>query len=145
MVYTFVNNIVYLNLNSIFNILNAIMTKYRFLAYKNTIFLKLSLVIFLRFWRFEPHFLINFFLLKKRAYQSLVFLAFRYVHTQDWDSAQRIAEDHDPESVADVLIGQASLWFGRKCISNIISMIYDTDLLNCNLCVCFVLNLWFRL
>ena len=35
MVYTFVNNIAYLNLNSIFNILNAITTKYRFLAYKN--------------------------------------------------------------------------------------------------------------
>ena len=36
MAYTFVINIVYMNLNSIFNILNAITTKYRFLAYKNT-------------------------------------------------------------------------------------------------------------
>ena len=36
MVYTFVIDIVCLNLNSIFNILNAIMTKYRFLAYKIT-------------------------------------------------------------------------------------------------------------
>ena len=36
MVYTFVNNIVYMNLNSIFNILNAITTKYQVLAYKNT-------------------------------------------------------------------------------------------------------------
>ena len=36
MVYNFVYDIVYLNLNSIFNILNAITTKYRFLAYKNT-------------------------------------------------------------------------------------------------------------
>ena len=35
MAYKFVINIVYLNLNSIFNILNAITTKYRFLAYKN--------------------------------------------------------------------------------------------------------------
>ena len=34
MVYTFVIDTAYLNLNSIFNILNAITTKYRFLAYK---------------------------------------------------------------------------------------------------------------
>ena len=50
MVYSFVINIVYLNLNSILNILNAIATKYRFLANKNTNFWKLSLVIFLRFF-----------------------------------------------------------------------------------------------
>ena len=37
MVYTFAINIVYLNLNSIFNILNAVMTKYRFLANKHLI------------------------------------------------------------------------------------------------------------
>ena len=48
MVYTFVFDMVYLNLNSIFNILNAITTKYRFLANKNTKCWKLSLVIFLR-------------------------------------------------------------------------------------------------
>ena len=35
MVYTFVTNIEYLNMNSIFNILNAITTKYRFFANKN--------------------------------------------------------------------------------------------------------------
>ena len=29
-----------------------------------------------------------------------------YVHCQDWDSAQRIAEAHDPASVPDVLVGQ---------------------------------------
>ena len=29
-----------------------------------------------------------------------------YVHQQDWDNAQRVAEEHCPESVADVLIGQ---------------------------------------
>ena len=34
MVHTFVIDIVYLNLNSIFNILNAITTKHRFLANK---------------------------------------------------------------------------------------------------------------
>ena len=61
MVYTFVIIIVYLNLNFIFNIWNVITTKYRFLATKNTEFWKLSLVIFLSFWPFEPHFLINFF------------------------------------------------------------------------------------
>ena len=67
MVYTFVINIVYLNLNSIINILNAITTKYRFLANKNIKFWELSLVIILGFWPFEPHFLINFFLIKKRV------------------------------------------------------------------------------
>ena len=36
MVYTFVIDILYLNVNFIFNILNAITTKYQFLAYKNT-------------------------------------------------------------------------------------------------------------
>ena len=36
MVYTFVIDIVYLNFNSIFNIVNAITTKTQFLAYKNT-------------------------------------------------------------------------------------------------------------
>ena len=36
MVYTFVITMVGLHLNSIFNLLNAIMTKYRFLANKNT-------------------------------------------------------------------------------------------------------------
>ena len=30
----------------------------------------------------------------------------RHVHNQDWDSAQRVAEDHDPDSVSDVLVGQ---------------------------------------
>ena len=49
MVYPFVITIVYLNFNSIFNILNAITTKCRFLANKNSNFWKLNLVIFLRF------------------------------------------------------------------------------------------------
>ena len=31
-----------------------------------------------------------------------------YVHCQDWDSAQRIAEAHDPASVPDVLVGQVA-------------------------------------
>ena len=57
MVHTFVITIVYLNLNSIFNILDAI---------KMNDFLKM----FLRCWLFEPHFLINFFLIKKRVYNE---------------------------------------------------------------------------
>ena len=35
----------------------------------------------------------------------------RYVHNQDWDSAQRVAENHDPSSVCDVLVGQARFSF----------------------------------
>ena len=30
----------------------------------------------------------------------------RYVHQQDWDAAQKVAETYAPESVSDVLIGQ---------------------------------------
>ncbi|CAH8497562.1 unnamed protein product [Dicrocoelium dendriticum] len=37
-----------------------------------------------------------------------------YVHNQDWDSAARVAAEHDPESVNDVLLGQARLAFGDK-------------------------------
>lgn len=34
-----------------------------------------------------------------------------YVHNQDWDSAQRVAEENDPDSVTDVLVGQeAAMW-----------------------------------
>ena len=32
-----------------------------------------------------------------------------YVHQQDWDSAQRVAELHCPDSVADVLVGQVRI------------------------------------
>ena len=65
--YTFHVNLVYSCLNSVFNILNITTMQYRFLPIKHLIleiepseFLK----IFLRFWKFEPHFLINFFLIK---------------------------------------------------------------------------------
>ncbi|XP_060552918.1 intraflagellar transport protein 172 homolog [Ruditapes philippinarum] len=37
-----------------------------------------------------------------------------YVHNQDWDSAQRVAEASDPDSVADVLVGQARFAFEEK-------------------------------
>ena len=47
------------------------------------------------------------------CYDSDTFLA-RYVHNQDWDSAQRVAEAHDADSVADVLVGQARFAFEEK-------------------------------
>ena len=34
-----------------------------------------------------------------------------YVHNQDWESAQKVAEEHDQSSVADVLVGQAKVAF----------------------------------
>ena len=34
---------------------------------------------------------------------------YRYVHNQDWESALRVAEDNDPESVVDVNVGQVLL------------------------------------
>ncbi|XP_064625451.1 intraflagellar transport protein 172 homolog [Lineus longissimus] len=37
-----------------------------------------------------------------------------YVHNQDWDSAQRVAEEYDPDSVSDVLVGQARYAFELK-------------------------------
>ncbi|XP_069035784.1 intraflagellar transport protein 172 homolog [Lepisosteus oculatus] len=37
-----------------------------------------------------------------------------YVHNQDWNSAQRVAEAHDPDSVGDVLVGQAKFAFDQK-------------------------------
>ncbi|KAM9155379.1 intraflagellar transport protein 172 homolog isoform 2-T2 [Pangshura tecta] len=37
-----------------------------------------------------------------------------FVHNQNWDAAQRVAEAHDPDSVADVLVGQARFAFEQK-------------------------------
>ncbi|XP_031437803.1 intraflagellar transport protein 172 homolog isoform X2 [Clupea harengus] len=37
-----------------------------------------------------------------------------YVHQQDWVGAQRVAEGHDPDSVADVLVGQAKHCFEQR-------------------------------
>ncbi|KAJ3607079.1 hypothetical protein NHX12_026594 [Muraenolepis orangiensis] len=37
-----------------------------------------------------------------------------YVHNQDWSSAQRVAEGHDPDSVEEVLVGQAKFCFDQK-------------------------------
>uniref|UniRef100_A0A665WJH9 Intraflagellar transport protein 172 homolog n=1 Tax=Echeneis naucrates TaxID=173247 RepID=A0A665WJH9_ECHNA len=39
---------------------------------------------------------------------------FMYVHNKDWASAQRVAEGHDPESVSEVLVGQAKFCFEQK-------------------------------
>ena len=30
----------------------------------------------------------------------------RYIHQADWDDAKRVAEEHDPESLVDILVGQ---------------------------------------
>lgn len=38
----------------------------------------------------------------------------RFVHNQNWDAAQRVAEAHDPDSVADVLVGQARFAFEQR-------------------------------
>lgn len=37
-----------------------------------------------------------------------------YVHAEQWEEAQRIAELYDPSSLVDVLIGQAKLCFEQK-------------------------------
>ncbi|CAH8560325.1 unnamed protein product [Schistosoma turkestanicum] len=37
-----------------------------------------------------------------------------YVHNQDWDSAARVASEHDPDSLNDVLLEQARLAFEEK-------------------------------
>ncbi|KAM4529832.1 intraflagellar transport protein 172 homolog [Fundulus diaphanus] len=39
---------------------------------------------------------------------------FMYVHNKDWANAQRVAESHDPESVSEVLVGQAKFCFEQK-------------------------------
>lgn len=38
----------------------------------------------------------------------------RFVHNQDWEAAQRVAEAHDPDSVAEVLVGQARVALEEK-------------------------------
>ena len=37
-----------------------------------------------------------------------------HVHQQDWNSAQRVAEQHCPDSLADVFVGQARVAFEKK-------------------------------
>ena len=50
------------------------------------------------------------FIKAKKAKEAVLM----HVHNQDWDSAQRVAEEHDPDSVSDVLIGQAKVAFESK-------------------------------
>lgn len=38
----------------------------------------------------------------------------RYLHIQDWSAAQRVAEAHDPDSVADVFVDQAKCCLEQK-------------------------------
>ncbi|XP_004083357.1 intraflagellar transport protein 172 homolog [Oryzias latipes] len=37
-----------------------------------------------------------------------------YVHNKDWANAERVAENHDPDSVPDVLVGQAKVSLEQK-------------------------------
>lgn len=43
-----------------------------------------------------------------------VYFYCRHVHNKDWSNAQRVAEAHDPESVADILVSQAKFCFDQK-------------------------------
>lgn len=36
------------------------------------------------------------------------------MHNKDWDNAQRVAEQHDPSSTSDILIGQAKMAFDER-------------------------------
>ncbi|MEQ2172193.1 hypothetical protein GOODEAATRI_018604, partial [Goodea atripinnis] len=45
---------------------------------------------------------------------GLLEYAIEYVHNKDWANAQRVAESHDPESVSEVLVGQAKFCFEQK-------------------------------
>ncbi|CAN9507987.1 unnamed protein product [Ophioblennius macclurei] len=40
-----------------------------------------------------------------------------YMHVADWAGAQRVAEGHDPDSVSEVLLGQAKVCFQQKDFS----------------------------
>ena len=53
----------------------------------------------------------------------MVFIGNRYIHNQDWENAQRIAEKHDPESINEVLLGQAKDVFNSKNYSQFESLL----------------------
>ncbi|KAJ9575458.1 hypothetical protein L9F63_007663, partial [Diploptera punctata] len=46
-----------------------------------------------------------------------------YIHNQDWESAQRVAETHDPETINEVLLGQAKDVFNSKNYSQFESLL----------------------
>ena len=43
-----------------------------------------------------------------------MWLVSRYISAKDWDAAQRVAEAHHPESIHDVLVGQARVAFRQQ-------------------------------
>jgi hypothetical protein len=45
---------------------------------------------------------------------SLPVISYRYIHNQDWQNAQRVAEEHDSDSLSEVLLGQAKDVFSSK-------------------------------
>lgn len=45
---------------------------------------------------------------------SLPVICYRYIHNQDWQNAQRVAEEHDTDSLSEVLLGQAKDVFSSK-------------------------------
>lgn len=47
----------------------------------------------------------------------------RYIHNQDWDNAARVAELHDPDSVSDVLVGQAKYAFSQNNLQRFESLL----------------------
>ena len=47
----------------------------------------------------------------------------RYVHNQQWPSAQRVAENYDPDSVPDILVGQARQAFQEQNYSKFESLL----------------------
>ena len=75
MVCNVVINIVYLNLNFIFNIFECSTYEISIFGQEKHYIVEIEpgdfLTIFLRFWLFEPHFLINFFLIKNVYTQFL--------------------------------------------------------------------------
>lgn len=38
----------------------------------------------------------------------------RYIHTQDWNNAERVAQEHDESALAQVLLGHAKDEFHNK-------------------------------
>ena len=114
MPYTFVVSIVYLNVNSIFNNLNGITTKYRFLANKNPNVWKLNLLVFLRFSQFEPHFLISFFSYKKLCSETKA-LAFGIPGGCTKDYTNHIIESTDDTAKLYVLANVNATFQETRC------------------------------
>jgi len=50
-----------------------------------------------------------------------------YVHSQNWGAAQRVAEEYDPDSVADVLVGQARHAFEAREFQKLVVLAFCAD------------------